>query len=668
MDVVEGHGTGTRLGDPIEAAGAAGHLRPGPGTGRPLWLGSVKSNIGHTQAAAGVAGVIKMVLALQHGCCPPTLHVDEPSREVDWSAGQVELLRAQQPWPARGTASRRAGVSSFGISGTNAHVVLEQAPAGLAGEVASATPENPSLTGPAGTSPAGSSPADSAGVSLADGAAAGGVAGGVVPAVAWVVSGKSEAGLAAVAGRLGGFAGGAGGAGVPRAGDVAVSLAGRARLRYRGVVVGREPGVLAAGLGELAAGPGGVLLPGGPGGLPAGAAGPVVVRGVADVSGGVVFVFPGQGGQWAGMAAGLARSGGVFAGRLGECAAAAAPFADFDLAGVLAGGDAGGVGLERADVVQLSLWAVMVSLAAVWESLGIVPGAVLGHSQGEVAAACVAGGLSLADGARIIATRARLAGSLAAGGAMASVGVSAGRAAELIAGYGGQLSIAAVNGPGQTVLSGDGAAIEAVLAECAAAGIQVRRTPVDYASHSPLVDPVREELLAGLAGIRPRPGRVRLFSTVRAGWADTAELDAAYWWANLRSPVRFAESVAALAGQGYRAFIEASPHPLLTLPVSEQLEACCGEPCLVTGTLRRGQGGEDQVLASAAAAWTRGLPVDFSSVHPAGARPVELPTYAFQRRRFWLTLLRGMRRGWGWPARGIRCWARWRSWRTARCW
>ena len=348
-----------------------------------------------------------------------------------------------------------------------------------------------------------------------------------------------------------------------------------------------------------------------------------------------MFVFPGQGGQWAGMAAGLARDSGVFAGRLAECAAAAGPFADFDLLDVLTGGDAAGVGLERADVVQLSLWAVMVSLAAVWESLGIVPGAVLGHSQGEVAAACVAGVLSLADGARIVATAARLAGSLAAGGAMVSVAVSAGQAGELIAGHAG-LSIAAVNGPGQTVLSGDGAAIEAVMAECAAAGIRVRRTPVDYASHSPRVDPVRDELLAGLAGIRPRPGRVRLFSTVHADWADTAALDAGYWWANLRSPVRFAESVAALAGQGYRAFIEASPHPLLTLPVSEQLEACCSEPCLVTGTLRRDHGGRDQVLASAAAAWTRGLPVDFSAVHPAGGRAVELPTYAFQRRRFWL--------------------------------
>src|ERR1039457_2009733 len=391
--------------------------RPGR---RAWWLGSGKSNIGHTQAAAGVAGVIKMVLALQHGVLPPTLHVDEPSPHVDWSAGAVRLLTEPVPWPANGRP-RRAGVSAFGISGTNAHLILEEYPA----------PE---------------------GVDGGDGAEEAGAEEPVLAGrvLAWLVSGRSAGALRAQAARLAGYLAMRPGLGLA---DVGWSLAtGRSVFEHRAVVTGISGGELVAGLVAGASGDP--------------AAGVITGAVPAQGAGKVVLVFPGQGGQWAGMGRELAAACPVFAAKLAQCGAALAPYVGWDLGEVLAGA-AGAPGLEAAEGVQPVLWAVMVSLAAVWGAAGVVPDAVAGHSQGEIAAAVVAGILSLEDGARVVALRSRAlmgvggrggvgAGggwarmARAGGGAVVSVAGRAGGVGERMGGGGVRLAVAAVNGPAAT--------------------------------------------------------------------------------------------------------------------------------------------------------------------------------------------------------------------------
>ncbi|HEY0698931.1 MAG TPA: type I polyketide synthase, partial [Micromonospora sp.] len=547
VDAVETHGTGTRLGDPIEAQALIatyGQHRPAD---RPLRIGSVKSNIGHTQAAAGVAGMIKMVMALRHGQLPRTLHVTEPSREVDWSAGAVAVLTEPVEWP-RGADPRRAGVSSFGISGTNAHVILEEAPAPRA------TPQDVAPAGPVLSSP-------------------------VVP---WVVSAKTVAALTGQARRL---AGALAPEQVPS--DVGYSLATtRAALEHRAVAVGADRDALLSGLRSLADG------------LPT----PNVVSGAVAGDGRVVFVFPGQGSQWAGMAVELLDSSPVFAARIAECEAALAPHVDWVLTDVLRGVP-GAPGLDRVDVVQPVLWAVMVSLAALWRSFGVEPAAVVGHSQGEIAAACVAGALSVEDAAKIVALRSRALLALSGRGGMVSVPLPADEVAARIAVFDGRISVAAVNGPTSTVVSGDVDALDELLDRCAAEGIEARRIAVDYASHSAHVEAVRDQLLSTLADVTPRSGMVPFYSTVTAEPVDTATLDADYWYRNLREPVRFAAVVARLLDEGHGVFVEASPHPVVTVGISEAI-GHAGSPAAVVGTLRRDEGGPERFLLSLAEAWT----------------------------------------------------------------
>ena len=438
--------------------------------GQPLWLGSVKSNIGHAQAAAGIAGVIKMVMALQAAELPPTLHAGEPSPHVDWSAGNIQLLTGPRPWPQHEEGRpRRAAVSAFGISGTNAHLILEQAP------------ELPPAV---------------AGAAVADARPAV-VVGGVVP---WVVSGRGGAGLAAQARRLAAFTrDGAGGAGLV---DVGLSLAaGRACLEDRAVVVAADAGGMAAGLAAVGAGEP--------------AAGVVQGTAAGGGPGKVVFVFPGQGSQWAGMAAGLMAGSPVFAAAMAECAAALERWVDWPVLDVVTG-KAGAPGLDGVEVVQPALFAVMVSLARVWEALGVVPAAVAGHSQGEIAAAHIAGGLSLADAARVVAVRSRALAGLAGQGGMVWVAVAPERAGELASRWDG-LAVAAVNGPAQVVFSGPPGALEELTAWCAAEGIWAQRVPVDYAAHSAQVEAIRGPLLEGLAQITPLAGEVPFYSAVTGG-------------------------------------------------------------------------------------------------------------------------------------------------------
>ncbi|CAL9640929.1 Narbonolide_10-deoxymethynolide synthase PikA1, modules 1 and 2 [Streptomyces sp. enrichment culture] len=552
VDVVEAHGTGTRLGDPIEAQALLATYGQDRDAERPLWLGSLKSNIGHPQAAAGVGGVIKMVMALRHGVLPKTLHVDRPTTRVDWSTGAVELLTGTRPWPEV-DRPRRAGVSAFGVSGTNAHLILEQAPAVEPAEEPAARE---------------------------------------LPVVPLVLSGRSAEALRDQSERLDAWLERAEDG--TRLSDVGFTLAsGRSVFEHRQVR-----------LGEL------------------------TVHGVASQEPGrTVWVFPGQGTQWAGMGAQLLDESPVFAARMEQCAAALAPFVDFDPVRVLRGG----TGLERVEVIQPVTWAVMVSLAEVWRSLGVTPDAVVGHSQGEIAAAAVCGALSLEDAARVVALRARVIGRELAGlGGMASVALTRTETEARLEAWAGRLEIAAVNGPSATVVAGDADAVAEFVAACREEGVRARQVPVDYASHSAHVERIEAELLDVLAPVTPGAGWVPFYSTVDAALVDTAGLDAGYWYRNLRCTVRFEETVRLLAGKGFGAFVECSAHPVLAMAVQETADVAA------VGSLRRDEGSLERLLSSAAELFVHGVPVDWAALFDGtGARHVDLPTYPFQHQHYW---------------------------------
>ncbi len=359
-----------------------------------------------------------------------------------------------------------------------------------------------------------------------------------------------------------------------------------------------------------------------------------VVEGVAREPGKPVFVFPGQGAQWAGMAADLYRDSAVFRDRLRACAAAVAPHVDFSLVDVVCGAE-GAASLDRVDVVQPALWAMMVSLAELWRSYGVEPGAVVGHSQGEIAAACVAGALSLQDGARIVALRSRLvAERLAGSGGMAFLALPLDQAGERLAEWGARLSVAAANSPSSVVVSGDAEALDELLAAAEREGVRAIRVAVDYASHSAQVEPLEAELLAVLADIAPRPAEIPFHSTVTGGLLDTEGLDAAYWYRNLRRTVRFDPTVRALLTAGHRTYVEVSPHPVLAVSVHEILDGAAAEGTVLT-SLRRGEGDARRVATSLAEAHVQGVRVDWSGRIGPRARLVDLPTHAFQRRRYW---------------------------------
>ncbi|WP_067470167.1 type I polyketide synthase [Actinomadura macra] len=591
VDAVEAHGTGTRLGDPIEAQALLATYGQGRSADRPLWLGSVKSSIGHTHATAGVAGLINMVMAMRHGTLPATLHIDEPTPHVDWSAGAVRLLTEAVPWPRDGRP-RRAGVSSFGISGTNAHLIVEEAPEEPGGQ------DGPDIRRP-------------------------GAAPSVVP---WVVTARSAEALRAQAARLAGFvADGEQGT----AAEVGWSLATtRSVFEHRAVIVGGEE-ELKAGLDAVASG----------------RPHPAAVSGAArPAETGPVLVFPGQGSQWPGMGARLLAESPAFAERIADCEQALAPHVDWSLAAVLRGG---GAEFSRVDVVQPALWAVMVSLAAVWAEYGVRPAAVVGHSQGEIAAACVAGALSIEDAAAVVAVRSRALRRLSGAGAMASLGVSEEEARRVL-GSTEDVVVAAVNGPSSTVVSGPPAQVAAVVAAVQERGLRARTVEVDYASHGPQVDRIVGELTETLAGIVPVGGEMAFYSTVTGTRIDTAHLDTDYWVTNLRRPVRFADAVGALLGAGHRVFIEASPHPVLTVGMEECFERAEVAAAAVP-TLRRDEGDRARIGRALGAAFTAGTPVDWASWFPADPAPrtVDLPTYAFQRERYWLPDRRAEQAGTG---------------------
>ncbi len=580
VDAVEAHGTGTTLGDPIEAQALIAVYGQNRGDREPLRIGSLKSNIGHTVAAAGVAGVIKIVQAMRHRRLPRTLHADTPSPHVDWNAGAVRLLAEAEPWE-RGDRARRAGVSSFGISGTNAHVILEEAPVEPA---TSNTPRGDSSTS----------------------------------AVPLVISGKGEAALRAQAARLGMWLSARPELDVV---DVAGALATtRAHLDSRAVVFGRDRDELLDRLTAVAdAGTGADIVTG------------------TIVSGQTAFLFTGQGAQHVGMGGDLYSAFPAFATALDDLCAHLDPLLGRSLREVMFT-DSAGV-LDRTEWTQPALFAFEVALYRLLESLGTAPDVLAGHSIGELAAAHVAGVLSLPDACTLVAARGRLMGELPEGGAMLAVAVDEARANDIIAGLDGRVSLAAVNAPAAAVLSGDTGTIDAIERDLAAEGVQTTRLRVSHAFHSARMDPMLEEFRTIAEGLTYHSPRVPLVSTVTGQLADDSITTPEYWVRQVRATVRFAPGIDTLLASGVRRFVEVGPHAVLSAATDQCLAAhpAIESSTSIVATSRRSNSQVPQLLSALAQLHVTGGAVDWQALLSAPAeRRTPLPTYAFQHQRFWL--------------------------------
>ena len=565
VDAVEGHGTGTTLGDPIEAQALLASY--GQDRAEPLWLGSIKSNMGHTQAAAGVAGVMKMILAMRHEVLPATLHVDEPSPHVDWSAGSIALLTEARPWPVNGRV-RRAGVSSFGISGTNAHVIIEAPPTV---EVAERAAEPP-----------------------------------IVP---WVVSAKSAAALEKQAARLGEFIGAR--EQLASAG-VGWSLAGRSTFEHRAVVLGADRQELVSGLAELA------------GGL----AGGSVISGNAAPAGKTVFVFPGQGSQWLGMGMGLHAAYPVFAEAFNTVVGELDRHLLRPLREVIWGHDENL--LNTTEFAQPALFAIEVALYRLLESWGVRPDFVMGHSVGELTAAHVAGALSLENAAVLVVARGRFMQALPAGGAMMAVQATEDEVRPLLT---DGVGIAAVNGPSSVVVSGDEQAVAAIAERLREQGRRVHKLAVSHAFHSPLMEPMIDEFRTAAKGLTVAAPTIPIISNVTGQLAGQDFASADYWTQHIRAAVRFADSIRFANSAGASRFLEVGPGGGLTSSIEESL---ADADIVSLPTLRKDRPEPTSLMTGLAQAFASGVGVDWRAVLP-GAGFVELPTYAFERRRFWLS-------------------------------
>ncbi|MFI5831943.1 SDR family NAD(P)-dependent oxidoreductase [Streptomyces sp. NPDC051578] len=590
VDAVEAHGTGTRLGDPIEAQALLAVYGQGRPEDAPLRLGSLKSNIGHAQAAAGVGGVIKTVQAMRHGLLPRTLHAEEPTPHVDWTVGGVRLLTEPVPWPA-GSRTRRAGVSAFGVGGTNAHVILEEAPPAPA----PAPQEAPRV---------------------------------VPPLVPWFVSGRSGPALRAQAARLREHLADA----RPCPLDTGLSLAAtRTAFDHRAVVLGASYADLARGLDALADG------------TPS----PAVVRGVRRREAKTAFLFTGQGSQRPGMTRELHREQPVFAKAWDAVAQRLDARLERPLAAVLdaSPGTPDAQLLHRTRYTQAALFAAEVALFRLLEHWGMRPDVLLGHSVGEIAAAHVAGVLGLDDACALVCARGRLMDALPPGGAMLSVRAAEEEVRDLLAAHPGAVDVAAVNGPRSVVVSGTEQAVEAVRARLEERGTKTRRLTVSHAFHSPLMDPVLAEFREVADRLAYHAPRIPVISNVtgrRAAGQDLRTGD--YWARHIRSAVRFADGVRTARAQGAATFVELGPDGVLCAMAEDVLAAPdapgaapADEAPLLVPVLRRGRPEGETLLRAVAAASARGAALDRARLFEgSGARPAPLPVYAWQHRRYWI--------------------------------
>ncbi len=606
VDAVEAHGTGTTLGDPVEARALLATYGQGRAEDRPpVWLGSVKSNLGHTQAAAGVAGVIKMVTAMRHGELPRTLYAEAPSPHVDWASGRVELLNTARPWPPAEGRPRRAGVSAFGIGGTNAHVILEEAPPGVLEEA----------------------PPLSSGAVTEDAGAAG--AAGPATGVPWLLSGADEGALRGQARRLATQL-----AARPElsSADVGFSLAvSRQALTHRAMLPTGDRARMRGALEALAEGTDGTGTE----------------RAIADPGLGTAFLFTGQGAQRARMGTELRTAFAVFRTAYDEVCRVLDGRLERPLGVVLSAepGSPEAALLDRTDFTQAGLFAFEVALFRLLESWGVRADFLAGHSVGELTAAHVAGVLDLTDAATLVAARGRLMHALPEGGAMVALHATEEEVLAALAGFGegegaAQVAIASVNGPRSVVISGVRDAVLAVAAGFAARGRRTVRLRVGHAFHSPLVEPMLDEFRRVAEGLTFRPPRTPVVSAVTGRPADADELcSPGYWVRHARLPVRFADAVRWLGDNGVTAFLELGPHPTLIAAAENCLPGPSdgGAGPLFAAATRTGEREPDTLLAAVARLHVRGARVDWpAALADTGARRVDLPTYAFQRQRYWL--------------------------------
>jgi acyl transferase domain-containing protein/threonine dehydrogenase-like Zn-dependent dehydrogenase len=577
---VEAHGTGTALGDPIEVEALAATIgRAAPQAG-PCLLGSVKANIGHLEAAAGVVGVIKAVLALRHAAIPPQAQFTGLNPHLSLEGTRLAIPTQLTPWPA-GASSRIATVSSFGVGGTNAHVILEEAPR---------LPAAPSVD--------------------------------TVPvARVLTLSAQSPAALRALVEHWIAFLS----ATNAEAGDLAYSASQRrSHLDCRVAVVGRDPAAWRARLADWLATPAERTV---------GDAARARRRG-AGAAPRIAFVMSGQGPQWFAMGRELLAQEAVFRDVVQECDRLLRPLAGWSLLDELAAGEAYSR-LDQTEVAQPALFALQVALCALWKSWGIAPDGVVGHSVGEIAALCAAGVLPMPDAVRVVWHRAREMQQASGLGRMAAVALDAATAADLVRFHGERLSIGAINAPRSVVLSGESSALEAVLATLDARGVSHRLLPVQYAFHSAQMAPFQQRLAADLRGLKGTRPTLDFYSTVSGGLANDLAIDADYIGRNVREPVRFAEAIAAMAREDFDTFVEIGPHPVLSAAIVECCEAA-GHPAQVLASLRRGKPERETMLDSAAALYVAGAMPTWSAVQGATGQPVDLPSYPWQHKRYWI--------------------------------